>query len=540
MIRAFVSLYSWRYPLKLQSLYRHSPGILRYCKRYWHTLDFSTVEPVPLTTLSFQERFTVRFLYVWAVLQVTVGMWFGIEWYLNDFAGGWQFGLAIILSYPLVLAYMLLVARGLWRLGKPKLLGRSAVCHILEWQVRRLRSRHTFTLIAVTGSVGKTSTKTSIAAVLGATRRVKWQEGNYNDRVTVPLIFFGHVQPGLFNVIAWLGIFLKNEFMLRRNYPYDVVVVELGTDRPGNIREFAYLKPDVVVVTAVAPEHMEQFRTLDAVAEEELTVLNFSKQALINRDDVPSAYLKGKEYQSYGLKKGADYTVSERSGRDLQGQTMTLHLGEKTENVTVSFALLGDQGAKIALAAAATAHLLEVSPEDIKKGMEVLKAFSGRMQILAGRYNTTLIDDTYNATPIATKAALDVLYAGDAPQRIAILGSMNELGEYTPEAHREVGAHCDPEKLDFVVTVGADANRYLAPTAEAQGCTVYQFTSPYEAGDFVNEHLKEGAVVLAKGSQNGVFTEEALKVLLADKTDVHKLVRQSAYWMGVKSKQFKS
>jgi UDP-N-acetylmuramoyl-tripeptide--D-alanyl-D-alanine ligase len=160
------------------------------------------------------------------------------------------------------------------------------------------------------------------------------------------------------------------------------------------------------------------------------------------------------------------------------------------------------------------------------------------MQILPGIKNSTLIDDTYNSSPVAVRAALDVLYAGDAPQRIAILGGMNEMGDYSPQAHKEVGAYCDPKKLDWVVTIGPDAKQYLAPAAKEQGCQVKSFLSPYDAGHFVAGLLKESAVVLAKGSQNRVFAEESLKELLANPEDASKLVRQSRHWQDVKAKQF--
>ena len=148
------------------------------------------------------------------------------------------------------------------------------------------------------------------------------------------------------------------------------------------------------------------------------------------------------------------------------------------------------------------------------------------------------MDDTYNASPISVKAALDAVYAADSPQRIAILGTMNELGAYTQSAHQEVGAYCDPSKLAMVVTIGSDAQEYLAPAAKDRGCTVYSFDSPYAAGEFVKKKLKKGALVLAKGSQNRVFAEEALKILLANKADAADMVRQSDYWLSIKRQQF--
>ena len=417
--------------------------------------------------------------------------------------------------------------------------GRAIVCRILERQVQRLRARRNFSVVAVAGSVGKTSTKAAIARVLAAGKRVRWQEGNYNHRATVPLIFFGQAAPNILNVLAWLKVFLQNELALRRPYPYDVVVVELGTDSPGFLAEFAYLKPELAVVTAVAPEHMEFFNSLDAVAEEELAVMDYAEQTLVNIDTVPGKYLRGRKYVSYGVGDKAKYRASRRASKGLHGQTVEFSLADE-EPFTIDTPLLGEQGVSVALSAAAAAHSQGLGVDKIKDGLASVSAFAGRMQVLRGIKNSTIIDDTYNSSPVAAKAALDVLYNTDAPQRIAILGSMNELGEHSPQAHKEVGKYCDPKKLDLVVTVGSDAEEYLAPEAKKRGCHVAKFASPYKAGEMVREHLKPGAVILAKGSQNRVFAEESLKTLLASKKDRAKLVRQSPFWMKIKQKQFKS
>lgn len=418
-----------------------------------------------------------------------------------------------------------------------KRLGRSVVCGILERQVRALRRKNNFRVVAVVGSVGKTSTKFAIAQLLKASLRVQSQDGNYNDRVTVPLVLFGHQQPSLFNVVAWMRVFWQNQRMLFRPYPYDVVVLELGTDGPGFIKEFAYLRPDLAVVTAIAPEHMEFFGTLDAVAKEELTVLDWSKRVLINIDDTPKEYLPQRQFLSYGFSGQATYQLRTREGQGLAPQKLTMQLGEE-RSLAAEVQLLGVHGAKIALAAAASAHMLQVPVSGIKQGLVNVRPFAGRMQILQGTNQAVIIDDTYNASPTSAKAALEVLYGAKAPQRIAILGSMNELGDHSPDAHREVGEYCDPGKLDLVITIGADAQRYLAPAAKEKGCVVHMFDSPYDAGDFARRQLSPGAVVLAKGSQNRVFAEEAVKPLLKSTADQQKLVRQSPYWMRIKAKQF--
>lgn len=455
----------------------------------------------------------------------------------NDAAMAY-FGLALMAAYPLVWSHLLpLLAVPLMILALVKPLGKRILCLLLERQVVQLRRRHQFAVVAVAGSVGKTSTKVAIAEALGTARRVRYQLGNYNVRLTVPLIFFGHDEPAIYNIFAWLKILWQNRRIIQREYPYDVVVVELAPGGPGYLAKFAYLHPELGVLTAVAPEHMEVFGTIEAVAKEETTLLDFCQRGLVNIDDVAERFLEGKEYVSYGSTKSAKYILqSARSAKTLGTQRITFDLaGHK---VSESIQLTGQHGAKIALAAAAAANELALSQEDIKRALKRLHPFAGRMQILPGIKNTTIIDDTYNASPVAVKAALDVLYDEDVPQRIALLGSMNEMGDFSEQAHTEVGEYCDPGKLDLVVTLGDDANRYLAEAARNRGCTVTECATPYEAGRVIEEALQKGALILAKGSQNGVFAEEAVKHLLKNQDDAAKLVRQSPYWLKIKRQQF--
>lgn len=415
--------------------------------------------------------------------------------------------------------------------------GKALVCKLLEAQVKQLRQRNDFMVVAVAGSVGKTSTKLAIAKTLAASKRVVYQDGNYNDRLTVPLILFEKTEPGIYNVAAWLKILRANRKMLKQPYPYEIVVVEIGTDAPGQLKKFAYLKPDILVLTAIADEHMEYFGSLDAVAREELEPLEYSSQVLLNIDDIPGQYLPKTQYISYGLNQQADYMVIRHETRMLQGQLMKFRLPTAKE-LSAEVAVLGSQGAKTAAAAVAVGDLVGLTPEQIKKGLLAVTPISGRMQILAGKQGSIIIDDTYNASPIAVKAALQVLYEAEAKKRIAILGSMNELGSDSAGLHTDIGAHCDPAKLDLLITIGEEANKYLAPIAKKRGCSVKSFDSPYQAGEYVAGQMIPGSVILAKGSQNGVFAEEALKALLANSGQARKLIRQSDYWMTIKKKQF--
>jgi UDP-N-acetylmuramoyl-tripeptide--D-alanyl-D-alanine ligase len=489
-----------------------------------------------------------EYLYVFALLtmllSVTASLFLSIASLINEFPEGYIFGVAILLAVPLVgaasiMLYNAMISLLVVAILQLKNIGKRILCVVLEAQVVRLRKKYPFKVVAVVGSVGKTSTKLAVAQTLElADKKVQYQQGNYNDRLTVPLVVFGQPLPGLLNMAAWIKILRKNNRIIRKGYQYDVVVLELGTDGPGQLERFAYLLPDITVVTAVAQEHMEFFKTIDAVAEEELSLVNHSKKTLINTDDVIEKYRGSITYTGYGLlHKKADYYI-ESDSESIDGQNVQCFIHSKNF-AQGKVAFLGPQGRKIILAAAAVAHLLEIKSETIDVAITKLQPFAGRMQILPGIKNSILIDDTYNAAPAAVEAALHVLENTKASQRIAVLGSMNELGEYSIEAHKAIGTSIDAAKINLVVTVGTEARDYLAPAAEEQGCEVKTFLNPHEAGLYIKRHLTEGGIVLFKGSQNGVFAEEALKPLLNEKSDESKLVRQSKYWMKQKRKQFK-
>lgn len=528
------SLYGFGSARRLVSLYAQADyNPFRYLWRFWVTQNFASIQKQPL---KLGGRLLTDLAGIGMLVQVTVGLWLIVHGVIVVEAWQVSFGLAAIISYPLIWAYILpiLSLPGLVLRAKP--IGKSLLCNLLEKQVVQLRQKHQFALVAVAGSVGKTSTKLAIADALGVARRVQYQTGNYNDRLTVPLIFFGHAEPGIYNVFAWAKIMLANRRMIKQDYPYDIVVVEIGTDAPGQMAKFAYLQPELGVVTSIAPEHMENFADVAAVADEELAVFDYCQRLLVNTEDVAPEYLTNREYVSYGG-SDATYALKATNTSDRLGsQRVTFNLAGR--KVSESIDMVGLQGAKIALAAAAVASELALSEDDVTLALKHLRPFAGRMQILMGIQKSTIIDDTYNASPLAVKAGLDVLYATPTKQRIALLGNMNELGEHSQKAHLDIGDYCDPAKLHSVVTLGGDANKYLAEAARAKGCEVKECISPYEAGEYIASVLQSGAVVLAEGSQNGVFAEEAIKPLLQNKSDEMKLVRQSDYWMKIKAKQF--
>lgn len=541
MLNGITALYSRHFPgylIRLLQSTRYHPA--DFLLTFWQTNDLrhATHEVSYMPTRSSRRLLLLTRALI--VAELIAGVYFLVRGLQGNFTGGVLFGLAFLLGYPVITAYALsvlvLLAWALRIVAAPRMFGKNFLCDLLEGQVVRLRAAHPFEVVAVVGSVGKTSTKLAIAHTVGAKKRVQFQEGNYNDRLTVPLVVFGHDLPNLLNVVAWAKILGANERTIRRGINFDVAVLELGTDGPGQIADFAYVAPDIAIVTAITPEHMEFFKTLDAVAAEELTVTEFSKRVLVNIDDTPSEYLVGKHVTTYGLADTADYRVMSWKNHGLDGVIFKVKIAGKAEELVSP--MVGLQGVKISTGAATVASLLGMKPAAISKGFAKLPPTAGRMQLLAGTNGSTLIDDTYNASPAAVEAGLDVLADTKAKQRIAILGSMNELGDYSKEAHKHVGRYCWPKNVDLVVTIGKEAEKYLAPEAAKNGCTVASFMSPYQAGRYVRDQLKPGAVVLGEGSQNGVFAEEALKQLLQDIADSSKLVRQSSSWLNVKRRQF--
>lgn len=418
-----------------------------------------------------------------------------------------------------------------------KSLGKNLLCNLLERQVKQLISKNEIKIIAVAGSVGKTSTKLAIAKTLTQKYKVIYQDGNYNDRLTVPLIFFNQAEPAIFNILAWFKLILNNRHQIKTNYLFKLVVVELGTDGPGQLQHFAYLKPDLTILTAIDQEHMEYFASLDDVAREELVPLSFSKQVLINLDNVDKKYLPQTEFLTYSYDNPADFMVLSHFQEDLTDQKLEIKLQNNT-NINIASKYLGSQGAKALLAAAAVAQLYGFSTNEITSALQALKPASGRMQVLAAINNSKIIDDSYNASPVAVKAAVEVLYTAKAAHKVAILGSMNELGQIAEKEHRGVADLLDPNKLDLLVTIGNDAKRYTAEVAKKRGLNCQSFADPISAGEYVKNQLKEDSLILVKGSQNRVFSEEAIKPLLANKADASKLVRQSDYWLKIKAKQF--
>lgn len=415
----------------------------------------------------------------------------------------------------------------------------------LEGYVKKyLRTHPDVRLVIVVGSVGKTTTKIAIGTVLSERFRVRLHEGNHNAEISAPLAMLGIEFPkNLTSISSWLTIFKAAKQRIHQPSDVDVIVQEVGSDRIGQVPHFGkYAKPYIAVVTAVSEEHMEFFKTIDAVAAEELSAANFSEYALINRDDIDGRYaadLTNAHINTYGTTDAAEYHfVEDDFTLDNGFSGMFKVRGEFDIGIKVNVKVVGEHSIRAAVAAGAVGLRLGMTQDELRNGFAKIRAVDGRMNILRGVKDTIIIDDTYNSSPLAAGAALEALYQLSVPQRIAVLGTMNELGDSSAAAHTALGKKCNGSLLAYVVTVGDDAEKYLAPAAMENGCQVRSFKTAIEAGAFVNKSLESGAALLFKGSQGGIYLEEAVKIVLHSTKDESRLVRQSHSWLETKRRFF--
>lgn len=397
-------------------------------------------------------------------------------------------------------------------------------------------------LVAVVGSVGKTSTKRALGDLLTQRYRVRMQDGNHNSEISVPLAILGIDMPtNLHSFIAWLSVFRAARLRIKRPTDADIIIQELGTDHPGDIAAFGtYLQPDIALVTAVTPEHMEFFGTIEAVAQEEMSVASFAKTVLINRDDVDGRFADfetNPNFSTYGTTGAAEYRFEQQSFNVDTGYAGSIIVANQNP-FSATIHVVGEHSLRPIMGAVAAALLVGLTPADITSGLARVRPVPGRMNLLRGIDGTLIIDDTYNSSPAAAAAALQTLYSFDqAPQRIAVLGDMRELGATSQSEHEKIGSLCDPNMLAWVVLVGKESEAYLAPIARSHGCQVHVAHNAIQAGEFVRSVTEEGAVILVKGSQNTIYLEECVKIL-CDMTEDIELVRQTPAWMALKDAYF--
>lgn len=429
------------------------------------------------------------------------------------------------------------------------------VQNLLKKVARAIVRKYNPTVVAITGSVGKTSTKEAIHTVLAVKykNRVAKSLGNYNNEMGLPLTII-RAESGYRSLLKWLGVLGKGLGLLWRKDPHypEVFVLEMGADRVGDIKYLLSIAPAKVgVLTAIGPSHLQSFESVENIAKEKSQVILTVPRdglAVINRDNkLAYAYrskAKGKVL-TYGFLEGADVlasqlVVSEVSDSSLERVERIKGISFKLtyQGSTVPFHIprvLGVQHVYAALAAVSVGLHFGLNLIEMAEALRGYKPAPGRMNLIAGIKKSLIVDDTYNAAPESAIAALEALSRIDLlrpSEKWAILGDMLELGSYTEEGHQEVGRKVFEAGIDYLVTVGEKA-RDISRAARAAGmpeANVYQFGRIEEAGKFVQNRLEKGDLILIKGSQ-GARMEKVVKELMLRPLEAPSLlVRQSPEW----------
>lgn len=404
-------------------------------------------------------------------------------------------------------------------------------------------AKHGTKIIAVDGSAGKTDTKLAIATVLSQKYRVIVHERSRNADGAIPLVILNApIARNVNNPFSWIKPIIAARKNIKATTAHaDIIVLELASEKPEDITHLReYLHPDIFVVSAVTQKHMDVFNNLDDVARTELAMAAGSALTVVNRDDVSeefARYAETNNITTYGVSASAEYhfvTEDEKPGRYYEGKFVSPEFGELPAKVAVT----GEQALKAAVAGALCGVKLGLTSQMVIDGLGTIRPAIGRMNVLRGLEGSLLIDDSYNNSPLSSIKALQALYQFPAPQRIAILGSMTHLGNFSAQAHEEVGKACDSRVLEWVVTVGDDAERYLAPAARTRGCQVRSFKSPYDAAGFVHSVMQPESVILIKGARDEGYLEEAVKTLLHNSDDEKSLVRQDEASLKLKERLF--
>jgi len=419
---------------------------------------------------------------------------------------------------------------------------KKILCFILKLLAQATLWRYRPMIVGVTGSVGKTSTKEVIYAVLKDKYNVRRNIKNYNNEIGVPLTILGQ-ETGGSSSWRWLQIFLVGlfEFFFTKDYP-QVLVLEMGADRLGDIAYLtSFVKCDVGVVTAIGeiPVHVEFFQTADQVAKEKSNILKCLKKdgwAVLNFDDervkMMAHRTQGKIF-SYGFEEKANLRVVnfEQHLENLSEAGISFKVDYQGSNVPLRLKnVYAKHQIYSVLAGVAVGLIFKMNLIEITEALKGYEAPAGRLRLIHGIKDSWIIDDTYNSSPSSTLGALELL-ALVPGRKIAVIGDMLELGSFTEEAHRRAGAKA-AEVAEIVLAVGERAI-FLADEAKKQGMIkekVFHFASAEEAGRLLQDLMEEGDVILVKGSQ-GIRMEKVVKEIMAQPEKAGELlVRQDKSW----------
>jgi UDP-N-acetylmuramoyl-tripeptide--D-alanyl-D-alanine ligase len=366
-------------------------------------------------------------------------------------------------------------------LGGPVMIRVDDTLKALQQIAAGWRARFPVRTIGITGSVGKTTTKETVAAVISQRYDTLKSESNLNNEIGLPLT------------------------LLRLRPKHQRAVLEMGMYARGEIAELAAIaRPHIGVVTNVGPSHLERLGSLETIADakaELVEALPPDGTAVLNADDPMVAAMADRTQAgifTYGLDPKADLWADSIDSLGLDGISFRLHYRGETLHVKVP--MLGRHSVHTALAAAAVGLVDDLNWQEILDGLQEPRG-QLRLAVVPGINGSTILDDTYNASPDSTLAALNLL-ADLTGRKIAVLGDMLELGKYESEGHEKVGVRA-ASVLNSLITVG-ELGRMIGEIALEAGMTpenVYFAADNAEAIKRLHEILQPDDTVLIKGSR---------------------------------------
>jgi UDP-N-acetylmuramoyl-tripeptide--D-alanyl-D-alanine ligase len=355
-------------------------------------------------------------------------------------------------------------------------------------------------IAGVTGSVGKTTTKEILAALLGARLRVLKSEGNFNNAYGLPLTLF------------------------KLEETHDAAVLEMGMSEPGELKQLASIaSPDVAIVTRVSPAHLSNFISLEEIAwaKQELVegLTGANSLAVLNADDPRVAAMAARapgRVTFYGVEQPAEFRAEEIEDRGALGSAFTLVAhGKRTR---LELALPGRHVIANAIACVAAAGAWNIGAAEAQSVFPALRSAAMRGELLRFTNGIALINDSYNSSPAALHAMIELLVATPGyKRRILATGEMLELGRTSAELHREAGSFAAKTgKIDWIIAVQGDAAQLIegAVTAGFSRAKTKFVSSSAEAAHFLGDFLEPGDLLLVKGSR-GVKMERVIEALLS-------------------------
>ena len=355
-------------------------------------------------------------------------------------------------------------------------------------------------VVAITGSAGKTTTKEVTSEFLEARYRVVRNQGNFNNHIGLPL-----------------------SLIELRQRP-EIAVVELGMNHAGEISTLVRVaEPDVRVWTNVGEAHLGYFASLDAIADAKAEILEGAAASTLlvaNADDplitARMGVFRGRVV-TFGIERDADVRASRVVDHGIEGTSA--RVTARSGSVDITTPLIGRANLANILAATAVAEEFGVPLADVASRATRLRPASHRGEVVRLGGGVTVVDDSYNANPTATRRALEVLAGAATTRRIAVLGEMLELGERSAELHETVGRAAADARVDLLLAVGGAPARALAAAAVAAGmpaASVRYFATSDEAADAAAGLVHSGDLVLVKGSR-GVKTDRVVERLKAER-----------------------